>query len=68
MDMGVVEQMLSPGVEDGKESDFCTQALRIGGDDTQRLGCGTEKNVVNDSLAVKGNGGDLSGDVKTTWK
>ena len=59
MDMGMVEQILPPCVQDGEESDFCTQMLRIGGDDAQRLGCCTKKNVVDDLLVIKGDGGDL---------
>jgi hypothetical protein len=29
--MGMVEQVLSPGVEDGEEADFSTEMLGIGG-------------------------------------
>jgi hypothetical protein len=64
MDMGMVEQILPPSVEHGKESDFRTQMRRICGDDTQRLSGGTEKNVVDDSLVVKGYCGDLFGQRK----
>ena len=61
MDMGMVEQILPPGMEDGEKSDFCSQVLGIGGDDMQRLGCGTEKDAVDDLFVVKGYGGDLLG-------
>jgi hypothetical protein len=35
--VGMVEQVLTPGVEDGEESDARTQMLRIGGDGEQGL-------------------------------
>ena len=59
MDMGMVEQILPPGVQDGEESDFGTQVRRVGGDDAQRLGCCTEKNAVKDPFVVKSYSGDL---------
>ncbi len=68
MDMGMVEQILPPGVEHGEETDFGTKVGRIGGDDAQRLGCGTEKNAVNDPLVVKGYCGDLSGQSENNMK
>ena len=61
MEVRMVEQVLSPGVKYGEESDFGTQVLRIGGDDAQCLGCGTEKEAVDNPFVVKGNGGDLFG-------
>ncbi len=61
MNMRMVEQVLPPGVEYGEESDFGTQVLGIGGDGAQRLGCGTEKDAVEDPFVVEGDGGDLFG-------
>ena len=54
MDVWMVEQILPPGVKHSEESDFRTQMRRIGGDDAQRLGCGTEQNAVNDPFVEKG--------------
>ena len=59
MDMGMMEQILPPGVQDGEKSDLRTQMQRIGCDDAQRLGRGTEKNIVNDLFVVEGYGGNL---------
>ena len=36
MDVGMVEQILPPGVQEGEESDFGTQVRRVGGDNVQR--------------------------------
>ena len=68
MDMRMVEQILPPGVEDGEKSDFRTQVLGIGGDDAHRLGCGTEKDAVDDLFVVKSDGGYLIGQRKDNMK
>jgi len=61
MDMGMVEQILPPGVKDGEEADLGSQVLGIAGDDAQRLGGGTEEDAVEDPFVEKGDGGDLFG-------
>ena len=42
MDMVVSEQVLTPGVQDGEESDLCAQPFGIGSDFEQGLGAGVE--------------------------
>jgi hypothetical protein len=54
----MMEQILPPGVQDGEEADFRSKVLRIGGNEAQRLGDSTKKNVVEDLFVVQGNGGD----------
>jgi N-methylhydantoinase B/oxoprolinase/acetone carboxylase alpha subunit len=58
----MMEQILPPGVQDGKEADFRSKVLRIGGNEAQRLGDSTKKNVVEDLFVVQGNGGDGFGE------
>ena len=59
MDMGMVEQILPPGVEHGEETDFGTQVRGICGDDAQRVCRSTEKNAVYDPFVEKSDCGDL---------
>jgi len=64
MQMGMVKQILAPGVKDRKEADFSAEMFRIGGDRQQRLGGGTEENVVDGALVLQGNVGNLVGNGK----
>ena len=54
-----MEQRLPLSVEDGEEADLCAEVLGIGGDRAQGFGGGVEQDVVDRSLVVKGDGGDL---------
>ena len=45
MNMVMGQQVRSPCVQDGEESDLCTHALGIGGDFEQALGTGIEQQV-----------------------
>ena len=42
MQMQMIHKILSPGVQDTKEADLCTQVLGIPGQIRQRLGYGLE--------------------------
>ena len=57
--MRVVRQRRSPCVEHGGDADPCPQVLGIGGDRQHRLGRGAEEQVIDDSLVVVGDVGDL---------
>src|SRR5437016_7391482 len=62
VEMGMVDQGLSPGVEYGKEADFSSQMLGIGSDGGQGLGHGSKQNVVDDLFVLVSDGSDLFGD------
>src|SRR5207302_6093736 len=47
VDMGMMMQVLSPGVQDGYEPDLGAEMPGIGGDDAQRLGSGGEQDAVD---------------------
>ena len=47
MDVGVVLQVLAPGVEDGQEADLGPEVLGVGGDLPQGLGGGPEQEAVD---------------------
>jgi len=51
-------QVLSPGVQDGDQPDFCAEMPGIGSDDAQRLGGGGEQDAIDDGLIVKSDLGD----------
>jgi len=50
VDMGMVHQVLSPGMENAYETDLCAKMLRIIGEFYQRLGDTAEQEVVHDFL------------------
>ena len=47
-------EVLSPGVQDGDETDPCAQAFGIGGDLVERLCDGVKQHAVHDSLVGQG--------------
>ena len=55
-------------MEDGGDTDARTEMTGIRGDGEHGLGRHPEQQVVNLRLVVKGDVGDLGGNVKTTWK
>ena len=59
MQMGMVKQILTPGVKDGKETDSRAEMLGIGSNGLKRLGSGPEENAVNGPFVLQGNVGDL---------
>ena len=48
MDMGMMQQVLPPGVQDRKESDLCPEMFGISGHFEQGLSTGAEQEVVED--------------------
>lgn len=61
MQMGMMQQVLSPGVKDGEEADCCAQMPRIGGNDLERFSRGPEENPVDGPLVVQADIRDLFG-------
>jgi hypothetical protein len=57
--MWMKQEILSPTVKYGKESDLRSQVLRVRRDGGQRFGGNAEKNVVDRPLVLKSDGGDL---------
>ncbi len=66
--MGMMMQVLSPGVQDGDQPNRGAEMPGIGGDDAQRLGGGREQDAIDDDLIVESNLGDRRRHLKTTWK
>jgi hypothetical protein len=58
MNVRVMQQILSPGVQHSEEADLRTEMLRVGGDDAQRLRRRPEQVIVDHSLVLKCDGGD----------
>src|SRR5271169_4250054 len=56
--MGMMMQVLSPGVQDGHQPDLGAEMPGIGSDDAQRLGGGREQDAVDDGLIVERDLGD----------
>src|ERR1700674_580979 len=59
MQMGMMLQILPPGVEYGKKADLGAQMLGIGSDGAQGLGRGMEENAIDSPLVLEGDVGDL---------
>ena len=59
MQMGMEEQVLSPTVQQGEETDLRAQVLRIGGDGAQSLCRSTEEDVIEQLFVLIGDGGNL---------
>src|SRR5215213_9499913 len=59
MQMRMKMQVLSPGMKHGEEADLCSQVLRVRGNGRQGFGRGAEEDVVDHSLVLVRNGGDL---------
>ena len=61
MQVGMMEQILSPGVENGEEADLSAEVFRIGSDGLESFGRGAEENAINDFLVLNRNGCNLFG-------
>ena len=59
MNVRVVHQVLSPGVQHAQKADLRAQVLRIGGDRAQRLRHRPEQDVVDHGLVLERDDGDL---------
>ena len=64
MNVGMMLQLLIPGVEDAEESDFGAEMLGVGGDVDQRLGAATEQQPVDHFLVLQGQRRQLVGQRK----
>src|SRR5438105_6984608 len=53
VDMGMMMQVLSPGVQDRHQPDLGAEMPGIGSDDAQRLGGGGEQDAIDDGLIVE---------------
>lgn len=54
MEMRMEQQVLTPTVQHGQETDVCAEMLGVGGDLEQGLGRGVEQQVVEDLLVDQG--------------
>ena len=54
MDVGVMLEVLAPGVEHGQEADLGPEVLGIGGDLLQGLRGGAEEQAVDDPRVLQG--------------
>ena len=48
MHVGMMDEGLAPGVEDGKEAEASTEVARVLGDLLKRVGRGAEQEIVDD--------------------
>ena len=61
MDVGVVLEVLPPGVEDGQEADLGPEVLGVGGDLLQGLGGGPEQQAVDHARVLQGDRAERRG-------
>ena len=59
MQMGMVQQILAPGVKNSKEADFSAEMLRIGRNGLERLSGSPEENAVDGPLILQADVGNL---------
>src|SRR3984893_11157539 len=59
MQMGMMQQSLTPSVQHGEEADLRAQVFGIGSDGAQGFGRRTEENAVDGCLVLIGNAGNL---------
>ena len=57
MGMRMMRQGLAPGMENGDHPGLGTKMLRVGADETDRLGCRLEQDVVDHRLVLQRDGG-----------
>ena len=61
MDVGMMHQRLSPGVEDGDAADRTAEPAWIGGERRHRLGGSLEQDGIDDGLVLESDRGDRCG-------
>lgn len=54
-----MHECLSPGMQDGKETNLGSQVLCVSSDRAQGVGSGREEQVVDDGFVLIRDGGDL---------
>ena len=59
--MGVMHQILTPGVQNSEKPDLSAQMGRIGGNGAQCVGTGVEENVLQFLLVLQCDSGDWLG-------
>src|ERR1700674_3549750 len=59
MQVRMMHQGGSPGMEDGEEADLSAEMFGVGGDGPERLRHRLKEDPVNDPFVLKGDGGDL---------
>ena len=59
--MGMMPQILPPGVQHGKEADLGAEMLGVGGDGGEGFGGGGEENAIDRPRVVEGQSGNLFG-------
>ena len=59
--MGMMDERLAPGVEDGEEADLGAEVAGVGRYGAERLGDGPEEETVDDGLVLGGDLGDRRG-------
>src|SRR5262245_34907506 len=68
MQVRMKQQVLSPTVKHGEETDLSPQTLRIRGDGDESLARRAEENAINHSLVLEGDRGDLLRDSEYNMK
>ena len=64
VDVGMMLQLLIPGVKDAEEADLGSEALGVGGNFEKRLGAATEQQVVDQFFVLQSQGRQLVGERK----
>ena len=59
--MGMMDERLAPGVQDGEEADLGAEVAGVGRYGAKRLGDGPEEETVDDGLVLGGDLGDRRG-------
>ena len=59
MQMRMMTQRLTPGVQHRQKANLCPEVFRIGGDGVESFGRTGEKQVVNNALVLQGDHGQL---------
>jgi hypothetical protein len=66
--MGMMEQILSPGVKHSEEADLGAQMFGIGGDGRQGFGSGFEQDAIYQILVLISDAGNVFGNSKDNVK
>src|SRR6266852_8805929 len=61
MDMRVGRELLTPGMQNAKEADFCTEVFGIAGHFEKGFRTGAKQEIVDDPLVLQDQGGQMTG-------
>ena len=53
-------ELLTPGVQNTEEADFCTKMLGIAGDFEKRFGAGAKQKIVDEFLVLQSQRGQVA--------